>query len=408
MHGTCAASGDRFASGHAVAGGRRAGHRRARAGCGFRSSADADIAVPAFVRPEYAPGWLTLTRDPAPAAGPAAPTAHGRRGRRRPGRRRGRSFAAVQEQYYRQPAADRARLARVPAGRSTAAATSTWSTTSRPSATATRSWPTRSRGSGAGSTPTRGSTTAPWWSSRERLAATLPDPLDTVFLVNSGSEAVDLALRLAMATTGRQDVVAVRGGLPRLDLCHRRDLDVGGRQPQRADHPPGLGAHRALPQQLPRRAPRRPDAARYAPEAVAIIEDLAAQGHPPAAFICEPFYGNAGGIALPDGYLDAVYAAVRAAGGLAIADEVQVGYGRLGRWFWGFQRPGRGARYRHRRQGDGQRPTAGRGDHHPSDRRGLPHPGLLLLLGRRQPGLLRRRPDGARRHRTGRVCSTTR
>jgi len=47
-------------------------------------------------------------------------------------------------------------------------------------------------------------------------------------------------------------------------------------------------------------------------------------------------YGNAGGMALPDGYLQQVYGAVRAAGGVAIADEVQVGYGRLGHWFWGF------------------------------------------------------------------------
>ena len=54
----------------------------------------------------------------------------------------------------------------------------------------------------------------------------------------------------------------------------------------------------------------------------------------------ETFYGNAGGIALPDGYLHAVYDAVRAAGGLAIADEVQVGYGRLGDWFWGFEQQG--------------------------------------------------------------------
>jgi 4-aminobutyrate aminotransferase-like enzyme len=73
---------------------------------------------------------------------------------------------------------------------------------------------------------------------------------------------------------------------------------------------------------------------------VAIIEGLVAEGHPPAAFICEPFYGNAGGVALPEGYLDAVYTAVRAAGGVAIADEVQVGYGRLGTWFWGFEGQG--------------------------------------------------------------------
>jgi 4-aminobutyrate aminotransferase-like enzyme len=85
---------------------------------------------------------------------------------------------------------------------------------------------------------------------------------------------------------------------------------------------------------------RGADAARYAPEAVAIIEAFAAEGHPPAAFICEPFYGNAGGMPLPDGYLAAVYAAVRAAGGLTIADEVQVGYGRLGRWFWSFEQQG--------------------------------------------------------------------
>src|SRR5690606_302640 len=82
---------------------------------------------------------------------------------------------------------------------------------------------------------------------------------------------------------------------------------------------------------------RGADAARYAPEAVRQIEELVAAGRPPAGFICESVYGNAGGMALPDGYLQQVYAAVRAAGGLAISDEVQVGYGRLGHWFWGFE-----------------------------------------------------------------------
>jgi 4-aminobutyrate aminotransferase-like enzyme len=78
-------------------------------------------------------------------------------------------------------------------------------------------------------------------------------------------------------------------------------------------------------------------AARYAPEAADRIRRLAASGRPPAAFIAETFSGNAGGIALPDGYLAEVYAAVREVGGLAIADEVQAGYGRLGHWFWGFE-----------------------------------------------------------------------
>ena len=70
------------------------------------------------------------------------------------------------------------------------------------------------------------------------------------------------------------------------------------------------------------------------------IAALAARGRAPAAFICEALYGNAGGIVLPDGYLEAAYAHVRAAGGLCIADEVQVGYGRLGAHFWGFEQQG--------------------------------------------------------------------
>ena len=82
---------------------------------------------------------------------------------------------------------------------------------------------------------------------------------------------------------------------------------------------------------------RGADAGRYAAEAIAQIEGLTADGRAPAAFIAEPVYGNAGGMALPDRYLEQVYAAMRACGGLAIADEVQVAYGRLGNWFWGFE-----------------------------------------------------------------------
>ena len=80
-----------------------------------------------------------------------------------------------------------------------------------------------------------------------------------------------------------------------------------------------------------------PTPAATPPRRCAQIEGLIADGRAPAAFIAEPVYGNAGGMALPDRYLEHVYAAVRAGGGLAIADEVQVAYGRLGNWFWGFQ-----------------------------------------------------------------------
>jgi 4-aminobutyrate aminotransferase-like enzyme/Ser/Thr protein kinase RdoA (MazF antagonist) len=173
----------------------------------------------------------------------------------------------------------------------------------------------------------------------ERLAALLPAPLDQVFLVNSGSEAVDLALRIARAWSGRPDVLAMR------EAYHGWTALSDAVSTSIADNPAALETrpewvHTVDAPNSYRGTHRGRDARRYAPEAVAEIERLAAAGTPVGAFIAEAFYGNAGGIALPDGYLDAVYGAVRAQGGLAIADEVQVGYGRLGEWFWGFEQQG--------------------------------------------------------------------
>jgi 4-aminobutyrate aminotransferase-like enzyme len=86
---------------------------------------------------------------------------------------------------------------------------------------------------------------------------------------------------------------------------------------------------------------RGPDAGtRYADDVRAAVARLAAVGRAPSAFIAEALFGNAGGVVLPDGYLVEAYAAVRAAGGLAIADEVQVGYGRLGAHRWAFEQQG--------------------------------------------------------------------
>ncbi len=173
----------------------------------------------------------------------------------------------------------------------------------------------------------------------ERLAAMLPDPLDTVFLVNSGSEAVDLALRVALAATGRRDVVAM------LEAYHGWTYATDAVSTSVADNPNALSTRPDWVHTVDAPNPfrgryRGADAARYAPEAAARIAALAADGRPPAAFVAETFAGNAGGIALPDGYLAEVYAAVRATGGLAVADEVQAGYGRLGHWFWGFEQQG--------------------------------------------------------------------
>lgn len=170
----------------------------------------------------------------------------------------------------------------------------------------------------------------------ERIAATLPDELNTVFFVNSGSEATDLAIRLAMAATGRPDIVAMR------EAYHGWTYASDAVSTSVADNPNALATRPGWVHTVDAANPYRgrhrgPDSDRYAPEAVAVIDDLAASGRPPAGMICETYFGNAGGVALPDHYLSAVYAAIRRHGGLTIADEVQVGYGRLGDWFWGFE-----------------------------------------------------------------------
>ncbi|WP_255447382.1 aminotransferase class III-fold pyridoxal phosphate-dependent enzyme [Schumannella soli] len=170
----------------------------------------------------------------------------------------------------------------------------------------------------------------------ERVAALLPDELDTVFFVNSGSEATDLAIRLAMAATGRRDVIAMR------EAYHGWTYASDAVSTSIADNPNALATrpswvHTVDAANSFRGTHRGADAARYAPEAVERIRQIAASGHAPAGFIAETYFGNAGGVALPDGYLREVYAAVRELGGLAIADEVQVGFGRLGEWFWGFE-----------------------------------------------------------------------
>ncbi|KRF22316.1 aminotransferase [Phycicoccus sp. Soil802] len=172
-----------------------------------------------------------------------------------------------------------------------------------------------------------------------RLADLAPDPLDTVFLVNSGSEATDLAIRLALVATGRSDMVAMS------EAYHGWTYASDAVSTSVADNPNALHTRPSWVHTVPAPNPYRgqhrgADATRYGPEAAAAIDELAASGQAPAGFIGEAYYGNAGGMPLPEGYLAAVYSAVRRHGGLTIADEIQVGYGRLGHWFWGFEQQG--------------------------------------------------------------------
>ncbi len=174
----------------------------------------------------------------------------------------------------------------------------------------------------------------------ERLAGLAPDGLDTVLLVNSGTEANDLALRLAWAHTGRQIVVAMR------EAYHGWSMAADAISTSIADNPRALETRPPWTRLVDSPNPysgthRGPDSGPlYVRDALTVIHGLTEQGDRPAAFISETVHGNAGGILLPQGYLQAVYGAVRAAGGVCIADEIQVGYGRLGHHFWGYLEQG--------------------------------------------------------------------
>lgn len=166
----------------------------------------------------------------------------------------------------------------------------------------------------------------------ERLRAWAPDPsLSAVLLVNSGSEAVELALKLAYAHTGRRDVVVLREGY------HGWTGASDAISTSVFDNPSALGSRPAYVHVAeavnPYRNPK--SAEQYAAGVEALLSALDLAGTPAGAFVAEPVFGNGGGVVYPAGYLAEVYGAVRARGGLCIADEVQVGLGRLGHHTWG-------------------------------------------------------------------------
>jgi 4-aminobutyrate aminotransferase-like enzyme/Ser/Thr protein kinase RdoA (MazF antagonist) len=173
-----------------------------------------------------------------------------------------------------------------------------------------------------------------------RLAELAPDPLDTVFLVNSGSEAVDLAIRLAQAYTGHSTMLAVR------EAYHGWTVGADAVSSSIGDNPRALETrpdwvHLVESPHSYRGKHRGADSgAHYVADFAADLRMLDDQGKGIAGFIAEPVFGNAGGVLLPAGYLEETYAEVRRRGGLCIADEVQVGYGRLGEYFWGSTQQG--------------------------------------------------------------------
>ena len=176
-----------------------------------------------------------------------------------------------------------------------------------------------------------------------RLLDTMPAPLrdGVVFFVNSGSEANDLALRLARAANQRG-----------ADRClvvdhayHGHTVSVIGLSPYKFEHASfGGNGQPAWVSKCPApdtyRGPHRgPDAAaRYAQY---VRDACVAEGSKGVcAFFIESGMSVAGVVMPPEGYLAACYKAVREAGGVCIADEVQTGLGRFGAWWWAFEQQG--------------------------------------------------------------------
>ena len=172
----------------------------------------------------------------------------------------------------------------------------------------------------------------------KRLTQTLPSSLCVCYFVNSGSEANDLAIRMSRCFTGAEDVIV-------LDHAYHGTstltMDIS---PYKFDSKGGQGqkpwVHKAMNPDGYRGPYTYQDyqvGEKYAADVKRIIDELAKEQKKPAAFICESLLGVGGQMPLPENYLSNVYAHVRAAGGVCIADEVQVGFGRVGSTFWGFE-----------------------------------------------------------------------
>ena len=164
----------------------------------------------------------------------------------------------------------------------------------------------------------------------EGLLATFPAPLAHVMFTCTGSEANDLALRIARAHTGGTGVIVTE------NAYHGVTMEVSGMSPSFGKGVP-LGAHV--------RTVAAPDphagadvAARFTADVQAAIDDLLRHGIQPAALLVDTVFSSDGVFTEPKGFLKGAVAAIRAAGGIFIADEVQPGFGRLGETMWGFAR----------------------------------------------------------------------
>jgi len=171
-----------------------------------------------------------------------------------------------------------------------------------------------------------------------RLAGTMPDPLEVCFFVCSGSEANELALRMARTATDHRDVVVLdsayhgnTGGM--VDLSPYKFKHAGGAgKPEHVHVAPAPDTYRG-----PYRADDPEAATKYAEAVAGELRGAVLGGRSVAAFFAESIPGCAGQVVLPEGYLAAAFGHVREAGAICVADEVQVGFGRVGSHWWAYE-----------------------------------------------------------------------
>ncbi len=175
----------------------------------------------------------------------------------------------------------------------------------------------------------------------DTVLAKMPAPLSVCFFVNSGTEANELALRLSAAHSGGRDIVTAnhgyhgnttgaiaisaykfnaKGGVGQADWVQLVDVADDYAGPFRRNDP---------------------DCAdKYAAQIDGALDAITARGSKVSGWISEIFPSVGGQIIPPQGYLQQVYAKIRAAGGVCIADEVQTGLGRLGSHYFAFEQQG--------------------------------------------------------------------
>jgi len=164
----------------------------------------------------------------------------------------------------------------------------------------------------------------------EKLTAALPDPLNVCFFTNSGSEANELALRMAKVCTGGSEMIAID------HAYHGNTNAVIDVSPNKFNGPGGSGCpeHTHV---VPLPHVYHEDDNDYPVTVRIAVQEIIRNCNQVAAFIAESVAGVAGQIFWPSGYLSEAFSIVREAGGICIADEVQVGFGRVGTHMWGFE-----------------------------------------------------------------------